>query len=427
MAIRFRLLPAGVEEAQFKRVPEGWLFTTANPWVFGPRRTYLVNDAQKPALAARVRRSRYIRLILLVPIALLLAAAFIMFPSSLNVRSVQAWLVWGAFVVLITIAISVSDYLTVRPLLRDVPRSSQKIALTDMLGRQGEAMSVRALAIFTLIFVIGTAGQTYQALTSVRLGALVAISAVAFAWLAFVFGRMLVAKLRARYDSSSETSSSIGEPDLTIDRLAAKLDGVERASNFVALGLVGLVVFAAIAGGMLMYLLDRASNAPVQSNISVQSFTLRNAKGDIVASLSAGSDGLPVLILYDGDKNFRAAVGLRNNGTPFLSLSDANGKSRWLATVGEGTQGPRLQLLDVNGTPRWSANVNDVNDKVRGADLRLTNADGGGGWFARVTDRGSELTLSDAKGTVRWSVSVDDGGAHVRTFDAAGKELPAQK
>jgi hypothetical protein len=63
----------------------------------------------------------------------------------------------------------------------------------------------------------------------------------------------------------------------------------------------------------------------------------------------------------------------------------------------------------------------------RGADLRLTNADGGAGWFARVTDRGSELRLSDAKGKIRWSVSVDDDGAHVRTFDAAGKELATQK
>lgn len=133
-----------------------------------------------------------------------------------------------------------------------------------------------------------------------------------------------------------------------------------------------------------------------------------------------------MLALFEGGKKIRAAVGLRNGGTPFPSLVDAEGKPRWLATVGDGTQGPRLQLLDTHGTPRWSANLNDVNDAVRGADLRLTQADGGAGWLARVTDRGSELRLSDPKGNVRWSVSVDDGGAHVRTFDAAGKEVAAQ-
>jgi hypothetical protein len=424
MAIRFRLLPAGLEEAQFKRVPEGWLFTTANPLVFAPPRTYLVSDAQKPAIAARVRRSRHIRLILLVLMLLLLIAAFIAFSPLLNPRSVEAWLIWGAVVLTFTIANAVSDHLIVGPLLRHVPRSSQKIGLTEILRRQAEPMSVKALAIFTLTVLICAMAQTYNAFTS-RSAALMAVSVIAFAWLAFVSGGILIAKLRAPSDDSSERNSIMGEPDLAIDCLAARLNGVERASNFAARGLIVLAVLAAIAGGVLMYLFDRASNASVQSSASVQSFTLRNAKGDIVARLSVVSD-VPMLALFDGNKELRADVGLRDNGTPFLSLNDAKGKPRWLATVGEGDQGPRLQLIDVNGTPRWSANANDVNDLVRGADLRLTNADGGVGWFARVTDRGSELRLSDTKGNVRWSVSVDDGGAHVRTFDAAGKELPTQ-
>jgi hypothetical protein len=422
MAIQFRLLPAGVEEAQFKRVANGWLFTTANPWVFGPRRTYLVTDAQKTVVAERVRRSRYIRLILLVPISLLLALTFVMIPSSLNFRLVEAWLVSGALVALITGAIALSDYLTVRPLLRDIPRSSQKIKVSEMLTRQGKAMSVRALAICTLIFVIATAAQTYQGLTSVRLGALALIGVIASAWLAFVFGGMLIAKLRAADDSSGETIGTIDEPEVTIDSLAARLKSVERASKVVALGFVALVIFAAVAGGIFVHLLNSTSNAEA----SIERFALRNANGDILALLSVGSDGLPAISLFDDKKNIRAVIGVRNSGTPFLSLIDANHKPRWLATVGDGDQGPRLQLLDVKGTARWSANVNDVSDVARGADLRLTNADGGGGWFARVSDRGSELRLSDAKGNVRWSVSVDDDGAHVRTFDAAGKEVPTQ-
>lgn len=428
MENRFQLLPAGLEEAQFKRVPEGWLFTTANPWVFGPRRTYLLSDTQKPALAQRVRRSRYIRLALLVPLILMLAAVFVAFPSSRKAGSYQTWLVWCAFMVLFTGVIGVSDYLTIRPMLRELSRSSQKIALTEMITGQAEAMSVRALAILTLIFAVGTAGQTYSAMTSVRLGLLAAIGAIAFAVLTFVFGAMLFAKLGMPYDSSSEKSGTVEDLQFQVDALTSRLYGLERASNFGALGLMGLVVLAALTSGAMMYLFDRESTVPAQGNASLQNITVHNSKGDIVAHASGvGSDGLPVLGLFDGDKSLRAAAGLRNGGTPFLSLNDAVGKSRWLATVGDGTQGPRRQLFDINGTARWSANVNDVNDAVRGADLRLTNADGGGGWFARVTDRGSELRLSDSKGNVRWSVSVDDDGAHVRTFDAAGKELPTQK
>ena len=29
----FHLLPNGLEEAHFKRVPDGWLFTTVSPWI----------------------------------------------------------------------------------------------------------------------------------------------------------------------------------------------------------------------------------------------------------------------------------------------------------------------------------------------------------------------------------------------------------
>ena len=52
----FHLLPNGLEEAQFKRDPEGWLFTTVSPWIFAPHRTYLISDAQQPAIAERIRR-----------------------------------------------------------------------------------------------------------------------------------------------------------------------------------------------------------------------------------------------------------------------------------------------------------------------------------------------------------------------------------
>ncbi len=41
------LVPKGVEEALFKRVVDGWIFSAPNPWTFGRRHSYLVNDAQK--------------------------------------------------------------------------------------------------------------------------------------------------------------------------------------------------------------------------------------------------------------------------------------------------------------------------------------------------------------------------------------------
>ncbi len=198
MASGFRLLPAGLEEAQFKRVPEGWLFTTASPWVFAPRRTYLATDAQKPALAAAVRRGRYARLIVLLPMMLLLVVCFVAFPSLLNPRSLTTWLALGAFIVVFTAIITLSDYLMVRPLLRDLPRSAQKIGFADMMHRQSETLSVKALAIFSSIFVVASVAGGLEAILSVRPNPFAAIGAVAFALFGIVFVAMLVMRLRAR-------------------------------------------------------------------------------------------------------------------------------------------------------------------------------------------------------------------------------------
>jgi len=163
MARTFRLLPAGIEEAQFKKVPEGWLFTTVNPWFFAPRRTYLATDAQKAPIVARVRRARYIRLMLLVPALAPLAAAFVMVPSSADIHSLTTWLILGAFTVVLLVAMAVSEHLALRPLLRDMPRSSQKIGSLEMLQRQGQAMSVTVLVMVTLLFAISAVAYTYLA------------------------------------------------------------------------------------------------------------------------------------------------------------------------------------------------------------------------------------------------------------------------
>ena len=194
-----RLLPAGFEEAQFKQVPEGWLFTTVNPWVFGPRRTYLVSAEQKPAIAARVRRARYLRLLVIVPMMLLMGAALVTNPNLLMAPSVGTAIVFAVFMGMVAAAITACDHLCVRSLLRDVPRSSQKIGLREMMWNQSKAMSVKALVIFTAIFLFAATANTVQALSAPRGGMVVALGAVVFALFALGFIIMLIAKLRSTH------------------------------------------------------------------------------------------------------------------------------------------------------------------------------------------------------------------------------------
>jgi hypothetical protein len=193
-----RLLPAGIEEGQFKRELDGWLFTTANPWVFGRRWTYLITDAQKPPLAARVRRARYVRLLVMLVTMALLMAVLISVPSLLRPPGIGIALVLAGFVVVVTGMIFVGDYLTVRPLLLGIPRTQRKFSQRDMMRTQYEAMSLRSLSIFAAIFVFATLANLAGWMASPHAGVF-ALPGVAFSGLfAALFGGMLIAKLRAR-------------------------------------------------------------------------------------------------------------------------------------------------------------------------------------------------------------------------------------
>lgn len=198
MAIRVYFLPAGLEAVQFKETPEGWLFTTASPWIFAPRRNYLVSEEQKCALAVRVRLGRAIRLMLVVPALLLLITIYLTFPSLAMADSVASWATFGAFCLILTIIIKLSDYLVVQGLLRGVPRAAQKVRSTDMLRTQSQAISVRALVILTFIFTVGVIANAYNALTLSRGNAFAVIGTVAMSLFAISFGGSLLAKLRTR-------------------------------------------------------------------------------------------------------------------------------------------------------------------------------------------------------------------------------------
>jgi hypothetical protein len=198
----FRLLPEGFEEAQFKRIPEGWLFATVSPWIFAPRRTYLVSDAQKPAIAARIRCARYLRLAVMLAMMTLMVAVIVMNPTLtaiLKTPSLTHALIIGAFGVLTVAAIMACDHLAVRSLLRDLPRSSQKISYADIMRSQSKAMSTTAIATIAALLALCAASQVYLVLTSSRTEWLGMMSAMACAGLAANTIVTLIVKLRTRH------------------------------------------------------------------------------------------------------------------------------------------------------------------------------------------------------------------------------------
>ena len=144
-------MPRGVEGQYFKAVPEGWLFGAPRPWLtFGPRPTYLVTNAQKAGLAARIRLSRYIRLLLAIP----LVATTPLWMDLVRGLSLlgNTLLVLGAYLVVVHLL----EHLMIRSLLADLPQARERMTTAEMLREQSAAMSFRSLAMLGGFFGLAT-------------------------------------------------------------------------------------------------------------------------------------------------------------------------------------------------------------------------------------------------------------------------------
>lgn len=144
-------MPRGVEGQYFKAVPEGWLFGAPRPWLtFGPRPTYLVTNAQKAGLAARIRLSRYIRLLLAIP----LVATTPLWMDLVRGLSLlgNTLLVLAAYLVVVHLL----EHLMIRSLLADLPQARERMTTAEMLREQSAAMSFRSLAMLGGFFGLAT-------------------------------------------------------------------------------------------------------------------------------------------------------------------------------------------------------------------------------------------------------------------------------
>jgi hypothetical protein len=187
----FRLLPHGVEEAYFKRAPEGWIFAAPRPWwLFGARPTYLLTDTQKPAVAGRVRLNHYLR------------APWIVVATGLVLlvqREAPGWLTRDLillFGLLWVGVVNVCENLTLRPLLASLPPAPDKMRVTEMLTQQRRAMSVKTLIALGLFFLAGASfyGYLWFAANQWReFTGFVAIFSGGFAilWFAMLFAKLM--------------------------------------------------------------------------------------------------------------------------------------------------------------------------------------------------------------------------------------------
>lgn len=192
------LVPAGVEEALFKPTANGWIFSGPNPWLFGRRPTYLVDDARKAELARMVRRGRCYRVLAIIALIVLLFVALLSFPSLIRAPSLSTWLLLALFTVANTIVLNLCDWLPLRPLLAGLPRTEERINLIEMHSRQAQSMSVKALVTLTAIQFAACFFNLGLWFLLPRANAFVLISAVCVGLIGSLFLAMLLAKFRAQ-------------------------------------------------------------------------------------------------------------------------------------------------------------------------------------------------------------------------------------
>jgi hypothetical protein len=112
-----------------------------------------VTDAQRAALADRIRLSRYLRLPLAVPLAAVIFLLPHFIPGTTLVGTAMT-----ALIVYVMVAHFV-EYLMIRSLIAGLPLGAERMTLIGMHQQQSKTMSLRAQAALCIFFGLICAGS----------------------------------------------------------------------------------------------------------------------------------------------------------------------------------------------------------------------------------------------------------------------------
>jgi hypothetical protein len=128
----------GAEAATFKQMENGYVYS--NPWYIGPSRRYLVNEAQKAAITARMQQLRWVMPFgaILGLFAGLIVAAVV---QSMVKPGPMVWDIrWFALMLAVVAPIMAIAYLflvrKLRPLIAGLPPTRERVTWSDRLKVQ---------------------------------------------------------------------------------------------------------------------------------------------------------------------------------------------------------------------------------------------------------------------------------------------------
>ena len=161
-----------------KRVPAGWVFQMASPWLLGRPRYYLVSDSKRAEFVARYRKLMWRHMAAFMAVAMAVGA-----PLILGRRQLGFWLapmLWNSVVLTILLSSIVGAIIagalfngyrwwTLRPLLVDVPRTTERITWAELLRPwAGVVPPIRELIFSAILLAILFALAAYLTLASGR-------------------------------------------------------------------------------------------------------------------------------------------------------------------------------------------------------------------------------------------------------------------
>lgn len=194
-----RSLLGGIEELSFKRTPEGWVFQSPSVLTpFGRGTHYLVSDAQKEAIAARLRRI-WIWTLVLIMVA---SGSLPIVINALHVPQLEGavarGLVYGGVIMLITLGIVFWQVRATRPLLAGAQPTMQRISLADRFRTQ-IAVSPTWYFVALTLFMIALCGSAISEVVASEGIAFFGwlLCAVVLTGLAVYSAALLVLKLRS--------------------------------------------------------------------------------------------------------------------------------------------------------------------------------------------------------------------------------------
>jgi hypothetical protein len=194
------LVPHRIEESAFKRLPEGWVFTAPNPYLFGPRQSYLLSETQKNQIAAVLRpiwpRIAYLFAFVVMTGLIYLTLSFFNRLIAIMFIPVAALLGLGLW--------TLCYYLAIRSVLAGARRTNERVHFADVIETQASVWRISWLVTLELASITLFTWHGYVILTTSNWsmsfrpgGGLNSLFGMAvFGWMAVHYFIMLRVKLR---------------------------------------------------------------------------------------------------------------------------------------------------------------------------------------------------------------------------------------